>query len=58
MAFISDPTKQAQELPFSKKPEESFHLNLYFNKFVVEKVQTQKHLGLKLDKKTKFEGTS
>ena len=36
---------------FQKKPQESFHPNLYFNKFVVKKVQTQKHLGLKLDKK-------
>ena len=37
---------------FQKKPQESFHLkNLFFNKFVVEKVQTQKHLGIKLDKR-------
>ena len=54
MAFNPDPTKQAQEVVFSKKPRESFHPNLYFNKFVVEKVQTQKHLGLKLDKKLSF----
>ena len=54
MAFNPDPTKQAQEVVFSKKPQESFHPNLYFNKFVVEKVQTQKHLGLKLDKKLSF----
>ena len=31
-----------------------FHPNLYFNKFLVEKVETQKHLGLKLDKKLSF----
>ena len=50
--FNPDPTKQTQEVTFSKKtPQESFHLNLYFNKFVVKKVQSQKHLGLKLDKK-------
>ena len=54
MAFNPDPTKQAQEVVFSKKPRGSFHPNLYFNKFVVEKVQTQKHLGLKLDKKLSF----
>ena len=54
MAFNPDPTKQAQEVVFSKKHRESFHPNLYFNKFVVEKVQTQKHLGLKLDKKLSF----
>ena len=54
MIFNSDPTKRAQEVIFSKKPQESFHPNLYFNKFVVEKVQTQKHLGLKLDKRLSF----
>ena len=47
MAFNPDPTKQAREMVFSKKPQESFHPNLYFNKFVAEKVQIQKHLGLK-----------
>ena len=52
--FNPDPTKQAQEIVFSKIPQESFHPNLYFNKFVVEKVQIQKHLGFKL----KFQGTS
>ena len=58
IAFNLDPTKQAQEVIFSKKPRESFHPNLYFNKFVVEKVQTQKQLGLKIDKKPKFQGIS
>ena len=38
MAFNRDPTKQAQEVVFSKKLQQSFHPNLYFNKFVVEKV--------------------
>ena len=42
-AFNPDPTKQAQDVVFSKKLPEFFHPNLYFNKFVVEKVQTQKH---------------
>ena len=37
MAFNLDAMKQAQEVVFSKKPQESFHPNLYFNKFVVEK---------------------
>ena len=54
MAFNSDTTKQAQEVVFSKNPKKSFHPHLYFNKFVVEKVQTQKHLRLKLDKKLSF----
>ena len=39
-----DPTKQTEEVAFSKKnPQESSHPNLYFRKFVVEKVQTLKH---------------
>ena len=54
MAFNSDPIKQAQEVVFPKRPRESFHPNLYLNKSVVEKVQTQKHLRLKLDKKLSF----
>ena len=54
MAFNPDPIKQAQEVIFTKKPQESFHPNLYFNKFAIEKVQTQKHLGLTLDKKLCF----
>ena len=54
MAFNPYPRKQAQEVAFSKNPQESFHPNLYFNKFMVEKVQTQKHLGFKLDKKLSF----
>ena len=54
MAFKPDPTKQAQEVIFSKRPRKFFHPNLYFNKFVVEKLQTQKHLGLKLNKKLNF----
>ena len=51
MAFNPDPTKQVQEVVFSKNLWQSFHPNLYFHKFEVEKVQTQKHLGLRLDKK-------
>ena len=51
MAFNPEPTKQVQEVAFSKKTQESFHPNLYFSNFVVEKVQIQKYLGLKLDKK-------
>ena len=37
MAFNPDPTKQAQEVAFSKKPRESFHPNLYFNKLWLKK---------------------
>ena len=54
MIGFKESLKQTQEVVFSKKPQESFHPNLYFNKFVVEKVQTQKPLGLQLDKKLSF----
>ena len=56
MSFNLDPTKQAQEVIFSTKitPQEFFQPNLYFNKFVLEKVQTQEHLGLIVDKKLSF----
>ena len=30
------------------------HPDLYFNSLVVQKVKTQKHLGLKLDKRLNF----
>ena len=53
MAFNLDSTKQVQEVVL-KKSGESFHSNFYFNKFVVEKWKTQKHLGPKLDKKLSF----
>ena len=50
MVFNPDSTKHIQEV-FSKTPQEVFLPNLYFNKFVIEKMQTPKHLGAKLDKK-------
>ena len=51
MAFNPDPpNKKVQEVVFSKKPLKSFYPNISFNKYMVEKVQTQRHLGLKLDK--------
>ena len=46
----SGPNETNSGSGFLKKPQESFNPNLYFNKFLVEKVRTQKHLGLKLDK--------
>ena len=54
MVFNPDPTKQAQEVIFSRKSHSPKHSDLCFNSLVVEKVKTQKHLGLKLDKKLNF----
>ena len=50
--FSPDSTKPAQEVVFSRKSHSPKHPDLYFNSLVVEKVKTQKYLGLKLDKKT------
>ena len=52
--FQSGPNETNSGSGFLKKPQESFNPNLYFKKFVVEKVRTQKHLGLKLDKILSF----
>ena len=54
MVFNPDPIKQAQEIIFSRKSNSLKHPNLYFNSLVVEKVKTQKHLGLKLDERLNF----
>ena len=51
MVFNPDLTKQAQEVTFSGKSHSLKHPDLYFNSLVVEKVKTQKCLGLKLDKR-------
>ena len=57
--WLLDRTQQNQlkKSFFKKKSQELCHLNLYFNKFVVEKVETQKQLELKLDKKLSFKET-
>ena len=54
MVFNPDPTKQAQEVIFSRKSHSLKHPDLYLNNLVFEKVKTQKHLGLKLDEKLNF----
>ena len=50
MVYNSDPTKQTQEVIFSRKSHSTKHPDLHFKILVVEKVKTQKNLGLKLDK--------
>ena len=54
MVFNRDPTKQAQEVLFSRKSHSLKHPDLYLNSLVAEKLKIQKHLGLKLDKKLNF----
>ena len=54
MSFNPDPTKQAQEIIFSKKLVAKNHPDLYFNQSKVKRVSAQKHLGLILDEKLNF----
>ena len=54
MSFNPDPSKQAQEIIFSKKNIKPNHPDLYFNQLKVKRVSTQKHLGVILDEKLNF----
>ena len=54
MSFNLDPTKQAQELIFSRKVQTTNHASLFFNENVVPKTTFQKHLGMFLDSKLNF----
>ena len=54
MNFNPDPSKQAQEVLFSKKKNMPSHPDLYFNHSKVKTVPAQKHLGLLLDSKLNF----
>ena len=55
MNFNPDPSKQAQELLFSRKISSKPYPSLYFNDNHVHQVQLQKHLGLFLDQKLSFD---
>jgi len=55
MQFNPDPTKQAQEVIFSRKIRNQSHPSLYFNNNPVQKTTSQKHLGLHLDTKLDFQ---
>ena len=55
MSFIPDPTKQAQEVIFSRKATKNIHPKIFFNNIPVSKADFQKHLGLYLDSKLSFE---
>ena len=54
MSFNPDPTKQAQELIFSRKVQTTNHPPLFFNENVVPQTTLQKHLGMFLDSKLNF----
>ena len=52
MVFNPDPTKQAQEVIFSRESHSPKHLDLYFNSLVIEKLD--KKLNFKENLKDKF----
>ena len=54
MGFNPDPTKQAQELNFSRKVQTTNHPPLFFNENIVLQTTLQKHLGMFLDSKLNF----
>ena len=55
MNFNPDPTKQAQEVIFSRKAKEIYNSPLLFNNTVVSQSSSQKHLGVILDSKLIFD---
>ena len=54
MSFNPDPTKQAEEIIFSRKRNRQDHPPIFFNNFVVKTVSDHKHFGLIIDSKLKF----
>ena len=56
MSFNPDPSKQAQEVIFSRKLQKSVYPPLHFNNIAVTQSTTQKHLGMLLDVKLDFQG--
>ena len=55
MSFKPDPSKQAQEVVFSRKLKNVSHPPLVFNNVNVSSCKSQKHLGNLLDAKLTFE---
>ena len=55
MSFNPDPSKQAQEIIFSRKTKKNSHPSLHFNNSIVSQSPYQKHLGMFLDAQSTFE---
>ena len=55
MSFNPDPTKQAQEIIFSRKTTTRIHPKIFFKNIPVSQADSQKHLGLHLDLKLSFD---
>ena len=54
MSFNPDPSKQAQEVIFSRKCTKEDHPPIYFNDIPVTQTTVQKHIGLYLDEKLNY----
>ena len=55
MSFKPDPSRQAQEIIFSRKKKKSSHPSLYFNNIPVSLTSVHKHLGMLLDDELSYE---
>ena len=55
MSFNADPTKQAQEIIFSRKISQRNHPGLIFNNSIVNVTSIHKHLGAIFDSNLSFE---
>ena len=55
MSFNPDPSKQAQEVTFSRKNMKSSHPSVYFNNIPVSSTSMQKHLGMLLNEILSYE---
>ena len=55
MSFNPVPTKQVQEVFFSRSTTKKIHPKIFFNNIPVSKADSQKHLGLHLDSKLSFD---
>ena len=53
--FNLDPTKQAQEIVFSRKTSLRTHPSLMFNNSIVNVTTIHKHLGMTFDSKLSFD---
>ena len=56
MSFNTDPSKQAREVVFPRKLEESTHSPLSFINITVTQSVTQNHLGMFSNTKLDFQG--
>ena len=55
MSFNPDPSKQAQEIIFSRKTSRRNHPNLMFNNGIVNLTTIHMHLGMILSSKLSFD---